>query len=229
MLKYFNATGNDPQKAIELYKCNIQLSQAMYPLISILEVGLRNAIDSVLRSYLSSSNWILEGKRGFMVHPDMTYFDQKLRRKRADNFLVNKIIKLEERYAYDGLVLTHNKIVGDIGFGFWIKLLDAKPISILKAAQLSAFKNRSGKIQETYCKLNDIRVLRNRISHQEPICFNKQGKLCISSIKKNYAKVLEAIHWIDNDLLVWSVNFDTVQSVIDNIDKNIVKPTAISP
>lgn len=42
---------------IERYKLNIKISQALYPELSILEVSLRNAIDTMLK-ILISENWL---------------------------------------------------------------------------------------------------------------------------------------------------------------------------
>lgn len=42
---YLKETNNDFEKAIQLYQTNIQFSEAFYPLLSILEISLRNAIN----------------------------------------------------------------------------------------------------------------------------------------------------------------------------------------
>jgi len=51
LARYKSACGGDKDKAVKLYKANLQLSQALYPLISILEVALRNGIDRQLSVY----------------------------------------------------------------------------------------------------------------------------------------------------------------------------------
>jgi hypothetical protein len=221
MLKYFEST-KDKGKAIDLYKYNILLSQSLYPLISILEVGMRNAIDAVLKKKFGP-NWIIDGRNGFMIHPDMVYFDEREKRKKPDTVLIDKLLKVENRLLFDGIPLVHNKIIGDIGFGFWIKLMDSKPISILKAEQLKAFKNWSGKNQVMYSQLNDIRVLRNRISHQEPICFDRAGNLSVDSMRVHYRTVKDAIGWIDKELQGWSDNFDNCRKIVSEIEEGIVK------
>jgi hypothetical protein len=42
---YLRETNNDFEKAIQLYQTNIHFSEAFYPLLSILEISLRNAIN----------------------------------------------------------------------------------------------------------------------------------------------------------------------------------------
>lgn len=45
MGRYLQACGDDSQKAMTLYRYNLQLSQEMFTVISCFEVALRNAID----------------------------------------------------------------------------------------------------------------------------------------------------------------------------------------
>ncbi|MEU7139746.1 hypothetical protein ABZ942_09890 [Nocardia sp. NPDC046473] len=48
---YSKRCGNDPFKALELYKWNLQLSAAFQQVLAIAEVALRNAIDDQLRTW----------------------------------------------------------------------------------------------------------------------------------------------------------------------------------
>lgn len=45
---YLSKTNNNFEKAYTLYQVNIQLSEAFYPLLSVLEVSLRNSIHETL-------------------------------------------------------------------------------------------------------------------------------------------------------------------------------------
>ncbi|HKK10317.1 MAG TPA: hypothetical protein VJ939_05740 [Bacteroidales bacterium] len=42
---YLRKHNNDFNKAIAHYKANIEISESFYPLLSVLEVGLRNQMD----------------------------------------------------------------------------------------------------------------------------------------------------------------------------------------
>ncbi len=53
-LKYH--TG-DFQKAIAHYKANIEISETFYPMLSILEIGLRNNFDFQLKRKFNDENW----------------------------------------------------------------------------------------------------------------------------------------------------------------------------
>jgi hypothetical protein len=48
---------NDFDKAVEHYKANIEISEAFYPMLSILEVGLRNNMDYQLTRKFNDENW----------------------------------------------------------------------------------------------------------------------------------------------------------------------------
>jgi hypothetical protein len=54
---YLDKTGNDFEKAIQLYKANIELSEAFYPILSILEISLRNAINQKLSDHFNDPFW----------------------------------------------------------------------------------------------------------------------------------------------------------------------------
>ncbi len=54
---YLTETNNDFDKAYRLYKVNIELSEAFYPILSILEVSLRNAVNETLRLHFNDPYW----------------------------------------------------------------------------------------------------------------------------------------------------------------------------
>ncbi len=56
---YLKATNYDKLKALELYKLNLQLSEALYPLLSVFEITLRNRVVNVLFKYYGST-WFNE-------------------------------------------------------------------------------------------------------------------------------------------------------------------------
>lgn len=45
LVRYISACNGNIAKALKLYKYNIQACQTLYPVISVLEVFLRNSID----------------------------------------------------------------------------------------------------------------------------------------------------------------------------------------
>ncbi len=75
--RYLAAVGGDQDRAIKLYKANIQLSQAFYPSISVLEVALRNGIDRQLAKHFNDTNWLITQRNQFANHPQMIYKDKR--------------------------------------------------------------------------------------------------------------------------------------------------------
>jgi len=54
---YLRHHKNDFNKAISHYKSNLLISEVFYPLLAILEIGLRNLIDYQLYTRLNDKQW----------------------------------------------------------------------------------------------------------------------------------------------------------------------------
>lgn len=57
MGKYFLLYPEDEGKAIKHYQCNIMLSEAMYPCLSVFEVELRNSVVRELKTFAQREDW----------------------------------------------------------------------------------------------------------------------------------------------------------------------------
>jgi len=202
--RYIAACGGDSGKATKLYKLNIQASQALYPVISILEIALRNGIDRELSKHFNDSNWLINKRNQFANHPLMIY---KVGKERIvpDHFFTEKLKSAEGKLFYRKVPITHGKILAELTFGFWVKFFDANAIKILKGVPLNAFSNSPAmKLTLVHSHLNSIVMLRNRISHSEPICFDRAGNLCLTTIQDYEKDISLALGWLDNDLKKWA-------------------------
>jgi|GEM_PF-1138771 len=94
MRRYLLATGEIPEKAIKLYQDNLRISKAFHPLLSVLEVVLRNRLDHVLSNYFDDTNWIMNQKSGFMADASLTFFD-----KRTGKLVLNQYLRKEVEKA----------------------------------------------------------------------------------------------------------------------------------
>lgn len=56
MERYFNLYPGDPDRAILHYRCNLQLAEAFYTSLSVLEVTLRNALSRELETLRQESD-----------------------------------------------------------------------------------------------------------------------------------------------------------------------------
>lgn len=60
---YYNLLPTDKEKAIEYYRLNTQISESLYPLLSNLEIALRNSIHNSFAIHYKSSDWFSQFKQ----------------------------------------------------------------------------------------------------------------------------------------------------------------------
>lgn len=215
--KYLNSCNGNVEDAISLYKYNIQASQALYPLISVFEVSLRNGIDRVLIKHFRDHNWLLTKRHEFANHPNMVYKDSRGNIV-SDEFFAARLKKTEARLTHLGIPISHGKLLAELTFGFWVKFFDTSAIKVLRGAPLDAFVNKPHKkLALVHSHLNTVVTLRNRIAHNEPICFNNTGNICLSTIDSYETNVLEALGWLDADLKHWSHKINFFRPVYNRI------------
>ena len=87
----------DSYKDISQHHKNLQLIGEIAPQILLIEICLRNTIDSILSQ--DNTNWLLESN---------------------EEFIKQAIQKEQERCNY---TLTHNQLVSKMTLGFWTKIL----------------------------------------------------------------------------------------------------------
>lgn len=215
--RYLIASGKQKTKAIRLYKANLKIARAFHPLLGVLEVSLRNSIDTILSAHFSDTNWILHQKTGFMIDPSLIYIDRKTRRIVTKDFLKSSVEKSEKRLRRHRIPITSGNIIADQTLGFWTdffevhhyRLLFGKPIQIFN--HLPAGHGRS----EVCSRLNKIRQFRNRINHNEPICFNA-AEIDFSYVEEVYNDIIDILKWIDPELIKWIKDIDAVKTKITN-------------
>ena len=67
-------------------------------------------------------------------------------------------------------------------------------------------------------KLERIREFRNRIYHNEPICFNGND-IDFTYVTVIKAELYELLDWIDNDLPTYVKSFDSVDNKIGSANR----------
>lgn len=186
---YLSKTENDFDRAIQLYKANIELSESFYPILSILEISLRNAINQKLTQHFNDPFWF-KNKLPIDFSPFVSEAIQKLTRQRK--------------------TITADKIVAELNFGFWNRLFSRNYASQLWKPLRVIFQNTPKKLRQRdkiADSLYKIRTLRNRIYHYEPIFRNLQD------INEIHAEMITFLTWLDKDLpnLISDINrFDEV-------------------
>jgi len=147
MAPYGNAAGGLWEDALALYDWNTSLSAALFQSLHYLEVGLRNALDHAASEHLGG-DW-LNSKE--LLSP---------RSRQA--------VALARGHA-GGPDASHGKVIAELPFGFWWSLLaDEYNRRLWQPALRHAFDGPVRR-RTLRAELDEMRRLRNRIAHHEPI------------------------------------------------------------
>jgi len=187
---YLTKTNNNFGKAYLLYRVNIELSEAFYPILSVLEVSLRNAVNETLKVHFQDEYWF---KNSLPVEflPFVSEATQKLTAQRK--------------------TITADRIIAELNFGFWNKLFNRNYTYLLWKPLRLIFKNTPKHLRQRDTvadTLYRIRTLRNRIYHYEPIFGNLQN------IENQYKEMLTFLTWIDNDLPKLLTDIDRFDDIL---------------
>jgi hypothetical protein len=218
--RYLVATGNSKNRTVKLYKANLKVSQAFHPLLGILEVVLRNRINDIMTAHFNDSDWIINQKTGFMSDPSLKYIQKRKKKLIVNKFLKEEIEKAEKRIKKTGRAITSGKIIAEQTFGFWTDLFEIHHYKLLKGKPIQIFQTLPtgyGR-KEVNNELDAIRRFRNRINHNEPICFvgdNIDFKKTINI----YHSIISILSWINPELLTLTTNLDAVQQAIEKAKK----------
>ena len=177
---YLKETNNNREKALKLFKYNLEVSSQMYKALQIFELATRN----IFNIYLSKRygfNWINR--------------TEILSGNNNKNCKLNEdIMRVKNKFIEDNKKFNNNDIISSLTMGFWVNLL--------------SFDNNDKLWQPTLKKIftgyersiiHDIFIgikeIRNRIAHQETI-FNKD-------INKIYNDICFILKIYSNDLYKW--------------------------
>jgi hypothetical protein len=175
--RYLLTARNDLVKALELYRWNSFLAHSLYWPIQTLEVDARNSIASVLTNRFGR-DWHTSDKfRQQLSREDTDKLDETVARQRRERGM---------RYP------SVDTIVADLPFGFWTSMLTAHhaiPLNWQRNLPVAFPHIPAGlPLRSVLRPMEDVRVLRNRIAHHEPI-FDRRLDL-------SYGEILRVLGWI---------------------------------
>ena len=201
-----NACNNNDQQTLNLYLAHIQLARSFYPLLSTLEVSLRNALDQCCIAFFNDPDWLRS---------------EKYQSFRYQAHIIENITKAENKLK--ATQLNHNRLLAELMLGFWTDFFSKGVYKILKAAPYKIFTNLPKGMQRAhiYAVLNEIRLFRNRVYHNEPICFSN-GNLDLTHIRHIHTSIKEILSWLEPDLLTWTNKLDEVEPAIQNMEQIIL-------
>jgi hypothetical protein len=156
------------------YGWNMALCESLYSPLQMLEVSFRNNIHNAAKQHYGQDNW----------------------------YDISGIIQPRDyrpiQDAKDGLTrrsrpLTADNVISELSFGFWTRLLDVRYERILWPAIIrTSFPNmrrRERTRQNLSRRFNQIRLLRNRIFHHEPVWYWQ-------NLEQQHLDILDALGWL---------------------------------
>ncbi len=189
MARYFDRYPADPKRAILHYQCNLELSASMYICISVLEVSLRNALSRELRKMTGREDW-------YVVFPKTSGL------KSLNKYITQAIHHITGRHES----ITPDKIIAELTLGFWVSLLNNEYERVLWKHLRRSFPYMPKSLRQRKnisAPLNRFRNFRNRVFHNEAICWN------ISNVQRTHDEMIEVLGWINKDIPKWLAPSDT--------------------
>lgn len=177
--RYLQWAGGDREYAIFLYTLNTKASEALYTPLQMLEVALRNRIHMVMTD-LYHDRWF--------IGPEILL--NRYQREQLDKALSG--IANRQKKA------TSGRIVAELMFGFWTAMLGADHEELWQKGLHAIAKKPNGKgaaRKELSGPLTQIRILRNRVAHHEPIIN--------WNLLKHYCKMMEITEFLSYPAAEW--------------------------
>lgn len=176
------------------YLWNIDLAVALMPCLNAAEIVLRNAIHSAFVVHFDNALWFYEPE---LLEPNQLSTFASAYRSVAGRAVVSP-----------GL------LVAELTFGFWTSLLSRKYLKVWTTDSYAPYRAafpHAGYVpfDQMGKRFNEIRSLRNRVAHHEPILFRP-------AIAAEHQGVYEAIGWISPVIASATLASDSFQRVFES-------------
>ena len=167
--------GSDDLNLFCHYVWNIALSESLYPSLQALEVVLRNTIHNAARTHFSREDW---------------FDDVEIINHRHE---VGALEKARTKLRRERKQPSTGRIIAELNFGFWTSLMDRRYEQVLWPAIIKEAFPYMPRRYRTRINLlkrfNEMRRLRNRIFHHEPIWY--------WPVPAKHLRLLDTIHWVE--------------------------------
>lgn len=221
--RYQKAANGDKKKAIAMYYANARLAQAFQPLISFFEVVLRNQLHYALAHHFNDVKWLVNQKNGFMSDPSLTHVVKKTGKTKTNDFLKKEVEKSEKTLLVKRRNVTAGRVIAELNLGFWNSLYETHHYALLQGVPCTIFRGLPtgyGR-KEVNAIIQDIRIMRNRVSHNEPLCFDNR-QFDMTYVKQMYVLIYDFFTWINPNIIP-----TMAQEALDNVQAEIAKTEAI--
>lgn len=184
----------DTELTLKLYSWNLQISSALFECSAVCEVVIRNAISNAIQ-VIYGSKWAW----------DNTFIASLPKNTKETLLKINKTFT------------TIDKIIPELPFYFWQNLFTARfDNKIWKHCLKNTLPNANHgnliKLRESvFYDLENIRKLRNRIAHHEPI-FNR-------NLQGDYERIIKIINYCSIDTADWVKSWQRVGELLKSREK----------
>lgn len=195
MQPYLDASGGCAERALRLYRWNLELSGAVYETVHVFEVVLRNALDRRLRRW----NTTQQRPGGGPHDTDWLVDPARLLRRLLGADLETATRRAEvavRRSARPRSVVTHADVVAQVGLGAWRYLLpphnerkDPGKHRLWVDALAGAFPHTHRPARELVQDVAAVHALRNRVAHLEPLLRAGHVERAVQSVRRVLAEI----------------------------------------
>lgn len=177
------------------YAWNLALGESLYPTLQCVEVVLRNAVHGAARGEFGNDSW---------------FDDSSIINSR---FEVEAIAKAKAKLQRQRKPLDPHRIVAELNFGFWTSLLDRRYEQILWPRLIRAafphMPRRDRTRRNLLARFNEIRKLRNRLFHHEPIWY-------WTDLEDKHEHLVAALNWMEPAIADLVTSLDRFPDVYTN-------------
>ena len=185
---YLRACGNDQVQAMQLYEWNLAVSAAFMAPLQVMEVAIRNAAaDAIARTH--GADW--PRNNGFRIA-----LGQRARGYDPARDLLSAVSKFTRSNTY-----SPGKVIAELRFAFWQEIFTRRHDGAIWNLHLHSVlpnaPNPNVQIMRGWAfeEVGEVRKLRNRIAHHEPIF--PRNLVC------DYERVRDIASWRDSEGGVW--------------------------
>ena len=194
---YLRAVANNKVDALALYQWNFQISAALFVPLHLCEVAIRNGVAEAVQR-VHGGNW-----------PWSSGFVRSLPEPRSKYNYSAKVDLTNVARSQP----TTGKVIAELRFAFWQQLFTAGQDHRLWIPHIRsvfpgipASKTIPEARRAAYLNLYEVRTLRNRVAHHEPI-FSRD-------IAADYARLREMIGWRSRTTAAWLDRIETVTALL---------------
>jgi len=184
--------------AIVLYQLNLELASLFFPLISWVEISIRNIISAhISQKSPINSTWIdlLNTLIIEEISNDRYGDNAKEDLRKIRDQIKNLKRSTDKNVTKNGYRPSQDRYVSNSNFYFWAMLFSPPATKMLAKHKiyLNRIFSKREKIKKISQVLNQLRLFRNRIAHNEPIIFEK-GILSLNQVNKSF----DNIAWVSD-------------------------------